>query len=480
MLNDSYPFYIAGKPETPNRDIEVTDKYRGEVATRVARASKDDLNRAIDAAVAATKPMRNLKGYQRRDVLMHCVTRCQERAEELSLCLTIEAGKALKDSRGEVQRLIDTFRIAAEESVRVGGEVLPLDISDRGAQWQGMWKRVPIGPCAFITPFNFPLNLVAHKVAPALALGCPFVLKPALRTPVSAMVLGEILAETNLPTGAFSIVTTENEDSGALVDDERLRFLSFTGSEKVGWMLKSQARKKKVTLELGGNAAVIVDRDADLIDAIDRIITGIFYQSGQSCISVQRIFVHSDLYDAFRDGLVEKTRELVTGDPQDEKTFIGPVISEGDAKRIVAWVQEAVDAGATVLCGGGRDGVMVEPTLLEGMPSGDLKLREEEVFGPVAYLERFDEFDAVIETINESRFGIHAGIFTRDLYRAMQAWDELEVGGVLVGDSSSFRIDNMPYGGVKSSGVGREGVRFAIEDMSEVRMLAIRDAGRSP
>lgn len=474
-LRDEYPFYLAGRPEIPNLDLEVIDKYTGEVAARVAQASAEDLSRAIEFAEACSPALRAMKAYQRQDVLMHVVRRCQERADELAYTLCVEAGKPLKDARGEVSRLVDTFRIAAEESVRIGGEVMPLEISARGSGWRGMWKRVPIGPSAFITPFNFPLNLVAHKVAPALAIGCPFVLKPAPRTPIGAVILGEILAETDLPAGAFSVITTSNEDSSALVDDERLRLLSFTGSEKVGWMLKSRAKKKKVVLELGGNAATIVDRDADLNDAVERIVTGIFYQSGQSCISVQRLFVHEAVYDVFKTKLLDRVRQLKVGDPKLEDTFIGPVISDHDAERIVAWVQEAVDAGAKLLCGGGRSGLLVEATLLEAVPRGNLKLRNDEVFGPVAFLEPFSDFDEMIDVVNESRFGIHAGIFTRDLYRAMRAWDRLEVGGVLVGDSSSFRIDNMPYGGVKSSGVGREGVRFAIEDLSEIRMLAIRE-----
>ncbi|MEO1339198.1 MAG: aldehyde dehydrogenase family protein, partial [Myxococcota bacterium] len=352
-------------PYKPNGDLEVTDKYSGEVATRVAMASPDDIDRAIGAAVQATEPMRQLPAHRRQDILNHCVRRFQERFEELAHSLCVEAGKPIRDSRGEVTRLIDTFRIAAEEAVRIGGEVMPLDISPRAERYRGMFQRVPIGPCSFISPFNFPLNLAAHKVAPALAAGCPFVLKPASRTPIGALLIGEILAETDLPTGAFSILPCPRHAADQFTTDERFKLLSFTGSPDVGWDLKARAGKKKVVLELGGNAAVIVDHDTDLDDAIQRIIFGAFYQSGQSCIGVQRIIVHESIYDALRDRLVVETQKLKMGDPKDEDTFIGPMISEGEATRLHGWIRSAVDAGATLLTGGDRNGAMLAPTLLE-------------------------------------------------------------------------------------------------------------------
>jgi acyl-CoA reductase-like NAD-dependent aldehyde dehydrogenase len=473
MLRDQYPYYVAGRPEQPNTALEVLDKYRGTVATRVALADRAAVERGIAAAAAAVPAMRAMRGYERKAVLRHCVDQFHARFDELAHALCIEAGKPIHDSRGEVTRLIDTFEIAAEEAVRMYGEVQPLDISARARDYTSMWKRVPIGPCSFITPFNFPLNLVAHKVAPALAVGCPFVLKPAPRTPVGALILGEILAETDLPPGAFSVLPTTNEDAAPFVEDERLALLSFTGSEPVGWLLKAKAGKKKVVLELGGDAAVIVDEGADLDDVIPRLVMGVFYQSGQSCISVQRVLAHASLYDELRARLVAATVALKAGDPLDPETFVGPVISAHDAERIAAWVREAVAGGARLLCGGTHDGVMVAPTLLEDVPRG-CKLDTEEVFGPVAHLRRFEQFDEALALVNRSRFGIHAGVFTRDLYRAHRAWDELEVGGVLIGDVPSFRVDAMPYGGVKSSGIGREGVRFAMEDMTEIRSLTIR------
>jgi acyl-CoA reductase-like NAD-dependent aldehyde dehydrogenase len=332
---------------------------------------------------------------------------------------------------------------------------------------------VPIGPCSFISPFNFPLNLAAHKIAPAIAVGCPFVMKPASRTPLGALIMGEVLAETKLPKGAFSILPAHREGADLFTEDDRLKLLSFTGSPAVGWELKAKAGKKKVVLELGGNAAVIVDKDANLDDALERVIFGAFYQSGQSCIGVQRILIHADVYDRFRDMLVAKTKTLVAGDPHDRNTFIGPMISEGEAKRLDGWIQEAVAKGATLLCGGNRDGAMLAATLLEGVDRGT-KLNIEEAFGPVAFLIRFSDFSEALDIVNDSKFGLQAGIFTRDLFQMFDAWDRLEVGGVVINDVPSYRVDNMPYGGVKDSGLGREGIRFAMEDMTEIRNLVIR------
>lgn len=473
MLRESYPYYLNNDAVYANRDLPVVDKYSGEVASSVALADEAAIDRAIAGAVAAAEPMRKLKAYERQAVLVHCVKRFTERAEELAESLCVEAGKPIKDSRGEVSRLIDTFRIAAEESVRMLGEVLPLDISARARDYSGMWKRVPIGPCSFISPFNFPLNLAAHKVAPALAVGCPFVLKPASLTPIGALTIGEVLAETDLPKGAFSILPCKRDGARLFTEDPRLALLSFTGSPDVGWDLKARAGQKKVVLELGGNAACIVDAGTDIVDAVERIITGAFYQSGQSCISVQRILVHQSLYEPFKARLVAATRVLKMGDPKHADTFIGPMISEGEAKRLEGWIDDARRGGATLLCGGGRQGAMLEPTLLEHVPKGS-SLREGEAFGPVAILSVFEDFDAALREVNDSQFGLQAGVFTRDVYRAQRAWDELHVGGVVIGDVPSWRVDHMPYGGVKNSGLGREGVRWAMEDMTEPRLLILR------
>lgn len=470
----AYPLYLANRPERPNEDLVVRDKYSGEIVSRTALADADTVDRAIAAAAAAAPAMRALPPYARQAILDHCVRRCEERAAELAEALCAEAGKPIVYARGEVTRLIDTFRYAAAEAVRIGGEVMNLEISPRAHGYRGMWKRVPIGPCAFITPFNFPLNLVAHKVAPALAIGCPFVLKPASTTPLGALILGEILAETDLPDGAFSILPCGHAAADALTTDERLRLLSFTGSGDVGWRMKARAGHKKVSLELGGNAACIVDEGTDLDDAVERLIVGAFYQSGQSCISVQRIIAHDSLYDALRDRLVAAARALRVGDPRDEATFLGPMISEKEAIRVVAWVEQARAAGAHLLCGGTREGALVPATLLEGVDHRQ-PIYCDEVFGPVAVLSRFRRFDDALAEANESAHGLQAGVFTRDIHRAQRAWDTLEVGGVVIGDVPSWRVDHMPYGGVKGSGTGREGVRFAIEAMSELRLLVLRD-----
>ena len=474
MLKKRYPYYLANRPVEANADLDVLDKYSGKRAARVAFADATAVRKAIVAAHKAREAMAAFPPDARRDVLEHCVRRFTERAEELAQALCIEAGKPIKDARGEVTRLIDTFRIAAGEATRIGGEVLELQLSPRTRGYRGMTRRVPVGACSFITPFNFPLNLVAHKVAPAIAAGCPFVLKPSEKTPIGALIIGEVLAETDLPKGAFSILPCTNENAGLLVEDERIALLSFTGG-LVGWELKSRAGRKKVTLELGGNAACIVDDEpgASLDHIVQRLVFGAYYQSGQSCISVQRIYVHASLHDKLRRKLKAAVAKLPMGDPRDERTFIGPMIDEGAAKRVEAWIEEARKGGAKLLAGGKRKGNLLPAALLDRVPR-DCTLYREEAFGPVAFIEPFEHFDDAIARVNDSRFGLQAGVFTGRIAHAMQAWDRLEVGGVVVGDVPSFRVDNMPYGGVKDSGVGREGVRSAIEDMTEPRLLVIR------
>ncbi|MDH5680957.1 MAG: aldehyde dehydrogenase family protein, partial [Spirochaetota bacterium] len=470
---ETYPYYVANKPLAPNADLVVTNKYTGEAACRVALADEAAINEGIAQAVKAAEPMRKLASYERRDILNHCIGRFKERFEELAHAVCIEAGKPIKDSRGEVTRLIDTFQISAEEATRIGGEILPMDISPKAKGYRGMWKRVPIGPASFVSSFNFPLNLVAHKIAPALAVGCPFVLKPASRTPIGALIIGEILSELDLPEGAFSVLPCSREGADLFTTDERLKLLSFTGSPEVGWAMKARAGKKKVILELGGNAGCVVDEDADLDDAVARIIFGAFYQSGQSCISVQRILVHAGIYDKFKDKLVAATRELKMGDPLDESTFIGPMISESEAKRLEEWIASAQTRGGKLLCGGKRQGSMLEATLLEDVPETE-NICSLEAFGPVAVLSQFTDFDEALKTVNNSNYGLQAGLFTTNIHKINKAWDELEVGGVIIGDIPSWRMDHMPYGGVKDSGIGREGVRFAIEDLTEIRLLVIR------
>jgi len=475
------PLRLAGLNATNGRVLDVRDAYTGDIAARVALAGAAELERAITSAVASAPALRNTKPYERAALLTACARKFTERAEDLAQTLTTEAGKPIRDARGEVTRLVDTFRIASEEATRIEGSVLELEVTARARGYRGMTRRVPIGPCALISPFNFPLNLVAHKVAPAIAAGCPFVLKPASSTPLGALAIGDVLAEaaheTSFPHDFFSILPLASRDAAPLVEDERLKLLSFTGSGAVGWDMKRRAGKKKVVLELGGNAACIVDRDWDLDDAVARIVFGAFYQSGQSCVKAQRILVHAKVADAFRAKFVAATRALVSGDPHDERTSIGPLIAEAEAVRLETWIAEAVSRGARVLCGGTRRGAVLDATVVENVPE-DASLACEEAFGPVAVLSTYSDFDAALAHANRSRFGLQAGVFTNTLEHALRAWDVLEVGGVIVGDVPSWRVDSMPYGGVKESGFGREGVRYAIESMTEPRLLVIRTPTR--
>ena len=477
MLRERYPLYLAGQPVDANADLVVTNKYTHEPAAKVARADAEAIERAIDAAVGAFDETRRLPGYKRQEILNAAVAQIEQRHEELAQALAIEVGKPIQHARGEVTRLIDTFRIAAEEAVRITGEYAPLDISARAEGYESIIRRFPLGPCAFITPFNFPMNLVAHKVGPAIAVGCPWVLKPASATPISAIILAEILAQTDWPKAAFSVLPCAGKDADPLVTDDRLKLLSFTGSPDVGWDLKARAGRKRVSLELGGNAGCIVDRDADLEFAADRITIGAFYQSGQSCISVQRVFVQRDVYDRLKTLLVERAKQLKAGDPLDEETFLGPLITLDDAKRVEAWVNEAVAAGATIACGGRRDGAIYEATYLENVDPRQ-KVSDHEVFGPVAVLQPFDDFADAVRMVNDSDFGLQAGVFTKNIDHAWYAYNELEVGGVVVNDMPSFRVDSMPYGGVKGSGIGREGIRYAIEEMTEMKLLVMNKLGR--
>lgn len=473
MLRPQYPLWLAGSAVGAQSQLSVENKFTHEVAAEVGRGDEAVLTRAIDAAVAAFEETRRLPGYSRAEILQYLVDQLRERRDEFAHVLAIEAGKPIRTARGEVDRAQDTFRIAAEEATRQAGEQMPMDISPRAAGYSALWRRFPIGPVGLITPFNFPLNLVAHKVAPAIAMGCPFVLKPASSTPICALLLAEILAETDWPAGACSVIPCSGQDAAPLVEDERLKLLTFTGSPEVGWELKARARKKRVSLELGGNAACIVDEGADVAFAAERITLGAFGYAGQSCISVQRVLAHRSLHARLRDELVRRAEPLKMGDPLDEATDLGPLITVDDAKRVEQWVADAVSAGANTLCGGGRKDAIHPATWVENVLH-DQKLSCQEVFGPVATLEPFDDFDAALRIANDSDFGLQAGVFTRDWDRAWRAYDVLDVGGVVINDIPSMRVDSMPYGGVKDSGQGREGVRFAMEEMSELKVLLWR------
>lgn len=475
----SHRFILAGKPATSRQRDPVADKFTGKVFAHVDVPSPSHLEQAIAAGVAATGRSSEFPAFQRAQVLTALAASVEKHAREFERLLCLEAGKPLRDARAEISRGLITCRLASEEATRINGDYLPLDSSPRTFGHEAFIKRVPVGLCAFITPFNFPLNLVMHKIAPAIACGCPFILKPAPQTPLTALLLGESLLKAGLPAGFFSVLPLRVEDASPLVEDDRIRLLSFTGSASVGWMLKSRAGKKKVVLELGGNAACIVDEGVDIDFACERIIFGAFYQSGQSCISVQRLLVHASFYSRMQRELVKRARKLVVGDPKREATFIGPLISVNDADRVLEWIAQAKRGGARVLCGGkrptrnGEFNPYVEPTIVENPPRSS-RLWQEEVFGPVLTIELFDDFDDALDSVNDSRYGLQAGVFTNNLRRALRAWDVLEVGGVVINDVPSVRVDSMPYGGVKDSGLGREGVCSAIDEMTEPRLMLVR------
>jgi acyl-CoA reductase-like NAD-dependent aldehyde dehydrogenase len=465
-------FLIDGHWIHDGEPIEIRSPYDSKPVGLVYRGARQHAQAAIAAAVKAFGTTRRLPAFERQRVLRRVAQRICERKSEFARMMTLEAGKPLKAARIEVERAVFTFNVAAEESTRIGGEYLPLDWQEFTAGRWGMVRRFPLGPIAGITPFNFPLNLVAHKVAPAIAAGCPMVLKPAPQTPFCAMMLAEAVQEAGWPDGGLNVLTLSNEDAGLLVTDERLKLISFTGSVQVGWDIKRAAGKKKVILELGGNAGVIVHHDADLAYAADRCVTGGFVYAGQTCISVQRILVERQVYPRFAELLLAAVKKLRLGDPLDERTDVGPLIRESDAARAVEWVEEAVRAGARLLCGGKRNGSMMEPTVLTASRP-DMKVNCREIFAPVVTVEPYDDFNDAIRQINNSAYGLQAGIFTRDAKLLFQAYEELEVGGLIAGDVPTFRIDHMPYGGVKDSGFGREGLRYAIEEMTEPKLLVM-------
>lgn len=476
MTTPPLPCYLAGVPTVTSRTLQVPDRFTGAPAFSVCIGTVNDFDTAISAAHTAVRPMMGLPMHARAAALQRVSWMLEENADRFARTIVIEAGKPIRDARSEVARAVETFAVAAAECGRTCGEFLRLDSSVRGGPFRAISQRVPVGPVALITPFNFPLNLVAHKVAPAIAAGCPWVLKPSDKAPVSALMLGELLRECALPAGSWSILPSTVQDAGALVADERLKLLSFTGSAEVGWDLKSRCGKKKIVLELGGNAAAVVCRDSDPSYAVQRLMIGIYSNSGQSCISVQRVLVHRELYETVRDGLVAASRVLPCGDPRLDATIVGPLIDESAAQRLENWIRSAASAGARVLCGGNRRGSMLEPTLLEHVPDA-CDLSSLEAFGPVAVLEPFDDFDAALDRVNTGRFGLQCGIFTRDLGQSLKAWDRTHVGAVVINEVPTFRTEAMPYGGIKESGLGREGIRASIDEYTEPRLLVINQDG---
>jgi glyceraldehyde-3-phosphate dehydrogenase (NADP+) len=429
--------------------------------------------RAAEAAVAAAAAMARMPAYERAAVLMRVSAAIAAEREAIGRTLAAEAGKPLKDALVETDRASMTFHVAAEEARRLSGEVIPLDLAAHGEGRIGIVRRFPIGPVAAISPFNFPLNLAAHKLAPAIAAGNTIVLKPASKTPLSALTLGRLLAEAGAPEGAVRVLPMSRELGDRLVTDDRFKLLTFTGSSPVGWGMKARAGRKKVILELGGNAGVIVNDDADVKFAAKRVAAGGFAFAGQSCISVQRVYVHDAVFDAFASELVRLVEALKVGDPLDPATDVGPMIGEDEAARVDAWVREAIADGARVLTGGKRlSGSLYAPTVLTGVPA-TAKVCAEEVFAPLVGLWRFSRLEEAVAEVNRSRFGLQAGLFTRDLPGAFLAYDALDVGGVIINDVPTWRIDHMPYGGVKESGLGREGPRYTIEEMTEPKLMVI-------
>jgi acyl-CoA reductase-like NAD-dependent aldehyde dehydrogenase len=468
----THGFFIDGKWLEEGDIVEIRAPYDGAVVGRVYRGRREHAEAAIAAAVKAFGTTRRLPAFERQRVLRQIATGMQERKEEFSRTLAQEAGKPIKTARIEVERAIFTFNIAGEETVRGYGEYLPLDWQQSTAGRWGIVRRFPLGPIAGISPFNFPLNLVAHKVAPAMAAGCSMVLKPAPQTPLSALLLAEVVQQAGWPDGGLNVLLLSNEDSELLVTDERIKLISFTGSAAVGWAIKNKAGKKKVVLELGGNSAVIVHSDYDLTYAADRCVTGGFAYAGQSCISVQRILVENSVYGKFTDLLLAGVKKLKVGDPMDESSDLGPLIRESDAIRAENWIQEAVRGGARLLCGGKRKGSLFEPTVLTGTRP-DMRVNCQEIFAPVVTVEPYNDFASALREANNSPYGLQAGLFTRDANLIFQAYEELEVGGLIAGDVPTFRVEHMPYGGVKDSGLGREGLRDAIQEMTEPKLLVM-------
>ena len=472
MSDTPRAFLLAGVPHTSTEHYTVTCPYDQQVVSVVSRASATHLDHAIAAATLAFGETRALPAHARARILRQVAQGIEAHKDEFARIIALEAGKPIVQARGEVQRAMTTFLTAADECSQSHDEVLRLDRAVGGEGRHAVVRRFPIGPIGAISPFNFPLNLVAHKVAPALAAGCPVVLKPASQTPSAALLLGELIVAAGWPAGAISVLPMHSRDANALIEDERLAMLTFTGSPAVGWSLRARAGRKRVTLELGGNAGVIVHNDANIADAAARCVAGGFNYAGQSCISVQRIFVQTAVYDEFVHHLVAGVQKLVVGHPLDETAHLSALINPGEAQRINAWFAEAQAAGAVFLTGGTVHDGVVQPTVIANA-AATLNVNCREVFAPVVTVQPYHDFDEAIAAVNNSDFGLQAAVFTRDIGRVYAAYDQLEVGGVIINDMPTWRLDPMPYGGVKHSGSGREGVRYAIEEMTEPKLMVI-------
>ncbi|MFW6122960.1 MAG: aldehyde dehydrogenase family protein [Thermodesulfobacteriota bacterium] len=466
--------FINGKWLTTEQNFPIHSPWSGEVVGEVSLAGPQEWEAAIVAAQKAAGVLKRWSSQQRRQLLEALAAGVKARRDEFVHTIVAEGGKPVTYARGEMARGITTLTLAAEEADRIGGEVLPLDLIQAAAGRWGITRRFPVGPVLGIAPFNFPFNLVAHKVGPALAAGNPILIKPASATPLTALKLAEVFEQAGGPPGGLQVFPSRTELAERAVGDDRLKVLSFTGSAAVGWHLKAQAGRKKVILELGGNAATIIDADADLQRAARRSAIGAFAHAGQVCIAVQRVLVHEKIFDEFlRTFLDTIKREIAAGDPAREDTVVGPFINNDAAARVRAWVTEALERGAQLVTGGLGEGNLMPPTVLTEV-SPDMKVWREEIFGPVATLTPFTDFAEALEMANDSVYGLQAGVFTNTLSHAWQAFETLEVGGVILNDSPVFRVDHMPYGGIKASGLGREGLRYAVEELTELRLLALK------
>lgn len=466
------PFLLGGELVERALQWEIRSPWSGEVIGSASAGSADDVRAAIDAACRAAPEARRMPAHERSAVLGRIREGVEARREELARTLAMEAGKPITAARTEVTRLLATFQDGMDESKRLEGELRPLDAVPAGTGRTGLVRRFPLAPIAAITPFNFPLNLAAHKLSPAIACGATMVLKPPPQDPLTSLMLAEIIAAAGYPRGAISIVPCSLEDAAPLIDDPRIRMITFTGSARAGWGIRARATGKKVALELGGNAAAIIEPDADLEHAVRRCAAGGFGYAGQSCISVQRIVAHADIAARFTDMLIAQVAQLRAGNPMDDSTEVGPMIDEASAQRAEAWITEAVTGGARAATGGTRIGAVLDATVLLDTTAA-MKVNAEEIFAPVVTVRTYETFDEALALVNDSPYGLQAGLFTFDVRRIMRAFEELDVGGIIVNDVPTWRVDQMPYGGVKMSGLGREGVRYAIEDMTEPRLLVL-------
>jgi glyceraldehyde-3-phosphate dehydrogenase (NADP+) len=467
---ENYPLYLAGNFIDTSKQISVVNPFDESIVAKVSVGGKEEINLAIEKAETVKEELSLLPSYKRYEILKFLSEKLKENQKYYAEILSAESGKPMRYAMGEIARASQTFLVAAEESKRLPKEYINLDWTIPGENKEGLVKYFPVGTVAGITPFNFPMNLAVHKIAPAIAAGCPIIIKPASKTPLSVLELAKLIDQTELPKGAFSAIPANREAGDMLVTDERIKLLSFTGSPAVGWEMKSRAGKKKVVLELGGNAGVIVSDSAPLEKAVDRCLVGGFAYSGQVCIHTQRIYVHEKVYEEFTSKFIQKIKNLKAGNPLDENTEVSVVIDKQNADRISDWIKEAVDMGATLLYGGKKKGNFVQPTVLSDT-NKKMKVNCMEVFGPVVVLEKINSFKQGILEINNSEFGLQAGVFTGSIEEMNMAFNHLEVGGVIINDVPTFRVDHMPYGGVKNSGLGREGVKYAILDMMEPRIL---------